>query len=169
MKAVEVEVDGALNECLSFRPLPGRLVRGRYDLNRVAEPLARIKASEWPVPIPGQRLGVDAEGIGYLAEPLHAPEHAPMREKIVAAGMKLEPELTAFEGIDVPSWLYWLRRAVEGGLARVVKGALPDTDGGKVRKNWIMAEPEPSAVDKLTAAIERQSQLFERLLEKLSK
>ena len=169
MKAVEVEIGGPLNECLSFRPLPGRLVRGRYDLNRVAEPLAKLKSAEWPVPVPGQRIGVDAEGIGYLAEPLHSPEHKPLREKIERAGMRLEPELTTFEGVDVVSWLYWLKRAVEGGIARVVKGALPDKIDGKPRKNFIMAEPEPSAVDKLTAAIEKQSQLFERLLEKLSK
>ncbi len=167
MKAVEIEIDGSRNNCLCFRPLPGRTVRGRFDLNRVAEPMARLKTAEFPEPIPGQRLGIQPDGTAYLAEPLHDAQHGPLRERIEKMGLKLEPAVTTFEGVHLPSWLYWMARAVQSGVARVVSGQLPDKPGGEPRRNFIMATPERSPIDKLTQALERQSALFERLLERL--
>ena len=164
--AIEIEIDGDRNESLRFRPLQ-RSIRGRFDLNRIAEPQARLRAAELPLPIPGQRLGIDPSGTGYLIEPLHDEDHATIREKIEKKGMKLEPELTEFPNIDLPTWLYWLKRAVESGIAKITKGKLPDKIDGKPRKNFVMAEPEPSVTDKLTAALEKQSVLFEKLLAKL--
>jgi hypothetical protein len=169
MKSIEVEIDGQHNESLSFRPLPGRRIRGRFDMNRVAEPMARLRTAEWPQPIPGQRLGIDMDGNGYVSEPLHAPEHAPTREKIVKKGMKLAPETEVFEGVDVASWLFWIGKAVASGIAKVVKGELPAKVEGKHRLNFIMAERPQSSQDKLTAAIERQNDLMAQLLDKLSR
>jgi len=169
VRAVEVEVDGQLNESLCFRPLPGRTIRGRFDLNRVAEPMARLKSAEWPRPIPGMRLGIDPENTGYVVEPLHDAEHAPIREKIVKQGMGLAPACESFEGIDVASWLFWLQRAVEAGVAKIVKGAFPDKLPGKPRLNFIVAEPRPSDSDRLAAAIERQNALMAQLLERMAK
>jgi hypothetical protein len=126
-------------------------------------------SDKWPAPIPGQRLGIDSEGRGYIAEPLYSPENAPTREKILKAGMKLAPETETFEGIDVASWLHWLMKAVASGVARIVKGEFPRELPGKPRLNFIMAEPEPSANDRLTAAIERQNALMAQLLERLAK
>jgi hypothetical protein len=169
IKQLEVEIDGQRNECLSFRPLPGRKVRGRFDINRISEPMARLQTAQWPLPIPSQKLGIDAGGTGYIAEPLHDADHAPIKEKIVKAGMKLAPEIEMFDNIDVPSWLFWIKRAVESGIAKVVKGQLPDKIEGTPRKNFITAAPEAEPIDRMTAALEKQSALFERLLEKLSK
>jgi len=73
-----------------------------------------------------------------------------------------------FQNIDLPTWLFWMKRAVESGIARVTKGELPKAiDGSKAKKNFITHEPEPSPVDKLTEALERQSKLLEKLLARL--
>ena len=56
MSTVIVEIDGPRNECLYFRPLQKR-VRGKFDLMRDSEPLAKVLASETPGPVPGQRTG----------------------------------------------------------------------------------------------------------------
>jgi len=167
VKSVDIDIDGTRNECLDFRPLPGRTVRGRFDLNRVAEPLAKLRTAELPEPVPGQRIGIDAEGVGYVAEPLYDVEHAAVRERIERRGLRLPPQRESFDGIDVVSWLYWLQRAAESGLARVVSGKLPEKIDGEPRKNFITAEPEKGPLDKLTAAIEAQTAMFARLLERL--
>lgn len=163
---LEVEIDGPHNEQLHFTPLQ-RNIRGKFDFMRMGEPMARIKAVEWPVPIPSQRLGVDADGIGYIAEPLHDAKHAPIKEKIEAQGMKLEPALQTFEGIDLTTWLFWIKQAVEAGLAKVVSGKLPDKIEGKPKMNFVLNEPPANALDKLTVAIEKQTAMFARLLERL--
>ena len=162
---IEVEIDAARNESLRFRPLQ-RTVRGRFDLNRVAEPQARLQSAAWPVPIPGQRLGIDAAGSGYLLEPLHDTANASIREKIEKAGMRLEPELTEFPDIDSPTWLYWIKRAVESGIARVISGNLPKTFEGKPKKSFLIAE-SPKTTDRLAEAIEKQTAALEKLFAKL--
>jgi hypothetical protein len=166
--AIELEIDGPANECLMFRPLE-RNIRGRLDFTRVREPLAMIESTKWPKPIPSQRLGIDPAGVGYLLEPLHDAENAVLKEKITKQGKRLEPAVQTFENINLPTWFFWIQRAVESGIAKVVKGELPEKIDGKPRINFVMADPQPSDADKLTAAIERQSALMEKLLERLSK
>jgi hypothetical protein len=97
MKSVEIEIDGPHNEALRFRPLQ-RSIRGRFDLMRIGEPMATVKAQEWP-PIPSQRIGISEEAVGYIYEALHDAEHAPLREKIERLWQRLEPQLTEFETI----------------------------------------------------------------------
>ena len=53
VKAIEVSIDDPHNHSLHFRPLQ-RTVRGGFDFNRLAEPMAKVEASKWPGPIPGQ-------------------------------------------------------------------------------------------------------------------
>jgi hypothetical protein len=163
VQAVEIEVDTEHNSNLFFRPLQ-RNVRGRFDWSRLHEPMARVKAHEWPTPLPGQRLGVDAKGVGYIAEPLHDEQHAPTKERIEGKlHRKLEPAKQTFDNVHLPSWYYWMQRAVEAGIAQVVSGKLPDDIGGKPKKDFIFAEPERSDTDKLTAAIEQQTEAFREL------
>ena len=166
VKALEIEIDGLCNEQLHFAPLQ-RHVRGRFDFMRIGEPMSKIKAHEWPVTIPSQRLGIDPDGTGYIREPLHDGEFAPIKEKIEKMGMKLEPAVQEFPGIDVVTWYFWMQRAVESGLARVVSGRLPDRIEGTPKMNFVLNEPPTSAVDKLTAAIEKQTVMFAKLLERL--
>jgi hypothetical protein len=165
---IEIEVDGPYNENLMFRPLQ-RAIRGRFDLNRVAEPMARMRSAEWPQPIPSQRLGIEADGSAYVLEPLHDEEHAAIKERIERQGMKLPPKCETFDGVDLVTWLFWIKRAVNSGIARVVAGQLPKVIDGVPKMNFIVDRPAQSAGDRLAAAIERQNVLFEKLLERLSK
>jgi hypothetical protein len=166
--AVEIEIDGPHNENLAFRPLQ-RNVRGRFDMARIGEPMAKVKAADWPTPIPSQRLGIDPDGNGYLIEPLHDAEHAALREKIEKRGKRLEPKVQEFAAIDVPSWLYWMKSAVEAGLARVTKGKLPAKIEGDIRKDFILAKPDPNSTDKLTAALTEQAAAFRGLTDAILK
>jgi len=164
MNTIEIEIDGKRNEAFHFRPL-GRNVRGRFDLTRETEPLAMMKRNEYPLPIPSQRLGLDLEsGEGYVAEPLHDIEHTAVRDVIERRGFKLPVDREAFAAVHVPTWLFWIRRAVESGLARVVKGELPATIEGEPQKSFITKQPEPKTDDRLVAAIERQNELMAALL-----
>ena len=165
---IEVAIDGPLNESLSFRPLPGKVIRGAFDLNKIPEPMARLRSSEWPQPIPGQRIGIDAEGIGYVKETLHDAEHSAIREKILKSGARLAPPIECFEGVDQASWLFWLARAVASGIARVVKGTLPDKLPSNPRRNYIMASPPETVQDRLAAAIEAQSKMIGQLVERMA-
>jgi hypothetical protein len=58
---------------------------------------------------------------------------------------------------DVPTWLYWLKRAVGAGIARVVQGKLPDKIEGKVKKTFVSNErtkdPKDKLIDRLTAIL----------------
>lgn len=169
MKGVlEIEIDGGANESLFFAPLQRR-IRGRFDVNRVAEPLARMKARDWPQPIPGQRLGINLEsGEAYLAEPLREPQHAAIRDRVERLG-KVGPDSEPFGIVHLPTWLHWLKRAVGSGIARVVKGELPTKIDGEPRRSFIHAEPAPSTNDRLAAAIDANTRMLGELLKTLRK
>lgn len=164
--AVSIEIDDADRD-LYFAPL-GRRVRGRVDPARVTKKnadAARLM-SEWPV-VPGQVLGYDfASGCGFISEPLHTEEHASVREHIEKKGFGLEPEKQVFQGQHAATWVYWMSRAVESGMAKVVSGAFPSKLDGEPRKRFLVAE-QPSTTDKLVAVLERQAELIEALLQKL--
>jgi hypothetical protein len=153
---VEIVIDGPQNENLYFRPLQ-RPLRGTFDLNRVPEPLARMQINAFPRPIPGLHIVVDAEKkTGTIIDPLHDAEHAAIREKIEARGLKLGPQAERFDGIDVNTWLFWMRRAVASGVAKIVDGKFPEIDEAKARKNFVVAEqrdPRDSLIDRLVAVL----------------
>jgi hypothetical protein len=158
---VEIEIDNPRNGCLQFQPL-GRSLRGKYHPMRDAEPNAKLLITDYPDGVPGQRLGLDQEaGTAYIADGLHddTPSAGQVRDKLKAKGFSLPPareDLSLSPG-DVPTWQYWMRRAVEAGLAKVVKGKLPDTIKGKVRKSFITQErgpdPRDRQIERLTAIL----------------
>lgn len=155
MKPVEIEIDGPRNESWHFPP-GGFDVRGRFDLLRVAEPMARSKSHEWPSPIPSQRLGVDESGCGYLVESLHEPEFAALREKIESIPKKLPPAKRDLGKVtDEASWVYWLKRAVESGLAKITKGSLPKECPGEPKLDYHLANVRSRRDDKLALALGR--------------
>ena len=159
---VTIEVDGK-NRNLLFPPLRRR-IRGRFDVARMPEP-GRLR-TEWAEPIPGQLLALNpATGAAALVEPLRGAEHAGLREKIERRGLRIAEEREDLGPVHVPTWLHFMRLAVDAGMARVVSGELPE-------RNEIEGEPQmdyvtrrqPSPIDRLTAAIERQTAALEKLL-----
>jgi hypothetical protein len=168
MSSVTIEIDGARNEALHFRPLQRRL-RGRFDYMRDTEPMSKVRAGEEPGPIPGQRLGFDsATGTGFVAEPLHLPEFRAIRERIETKGFRLPPEREEFPNADEATWLFWIDGAVKAGLARVIDGKLPDKIDGKPQLNFVTGDRD-TTTDRLAAAVERQNELFGSLLDVLKR
>lgn len=164
---VEIEIDGARNEAHFFRPLMRRL-RGRFDLNRVAEPQARMKSVECPDPIPGLRIGLDfVTATGYVSDPLTEPEQAANRARITQRGLSLGSAREDFPEVDCPTWAFWLRRAVESGAARVVRGELPEELGGAPVTSCVTAR-RPNSADRLAEAIENNTRVLAAVLEKLA-
>lgn len=164
---LEIEVAGDQNEQLFFAPLQRR-IRGRFDLNAVPEPLARMKTREYPQPIPGQRIGLDlGTGEGYVAEPLHEPVNKAIRERVERKA-RIAPERETFAAVHVPTWLFWLKRACESGIARVVKGKLPETIDGEPQKHFI-TRPPVNHNDRLAEMIECNTKVMMELLRAIKK
>jgi len=162
---IAIEIDGAHNEQLRFRPLQ-RSIRGRFDLNRIREPQARMKTTEWPEPIPSQRIGIDLDsGTGFIVETIH--QHPAIKARIEQRGMQLAPEREEFSNVDLPTWLYWIKQAVESGLAKVVVGELPERIEGEPQMEFVV-QRGPDTNDRLAAAIESNTAVLSALLEKLT-
>lgn len=179
---VEIEIDNATSDNatninLFFRPI-ARKLRGRWSIQRVADKNAMALISQWPDPIPGQRLALDLQrGTVAIIEPLHDADQVANRRRIAATGRELAPareELGAAD-TDVVTIAYWMRLAVESGVARVVAGELPDiaTLGGKPTKSFF-STPKQDSADKLSLAIEnlarvadQQTQILAALVDRL--
>lgn len=131
-----IEIDSEANTSLHFGPL-GRRLRGGLDLTRTLDIGAAEIRGAWPEPIPGQRLELYAsERRAVVVDPLGAegdPRQERNRQRIREAKFKLPAAREEIDGVDVPTFAYWMRRAVEGGHARLVSGKIPDTAGEKVR------------------------------------
>ena len=158
---LEIEIDGKENECLHFRPLQ-RSIRGRFDFARLREPMADTLRSTWPEAIPSQRIGIDGAD-GFVLEPLHDAEHSQTRERIEGQGMKLADAKETFADIDLPTWLFWIKHAVESGIAKVVSGKLPDTIEGEPQLSFITIR-QPSDTARLATAIEQTNVLLAELV-----
>jgi hypothetical protein len=152
---LEVEIDTPTNGNLIFMPIGGKKVRGRFDWRRVKEPLAAITAARWPAGgiIPGQRIGVDPDtGAAWIVDPLHDSENSLVRERIVGQGLTLPPARQDFPGVHVPTWLHWIKRACEAGLAKIVTGALPAKIEGEPKLSFFgnpTVDPRDAMIDKL--------------------
>lgn len=152
-ETIEIQVAGPNNDSLAFRPLQ-RTIRGRFDLNNVNEPKAMALRATYPQPIPGQIIGIDPNtNEGYIREPLREERYAAIRERIEAQGLKLASCEEKFMGVDPLTWAYWMRRAVDSGLAHVVKGKLPERiDASKIQRNSIV-KPQRSRSENLVSAL----------------
>ncbi|MGO8753550.1 MAG: hypothetical protein ACLQNE_47045 [Thermoguttaceae bacterium] len=131
IEPITVEVDaGKSNANLFFQPL-GKPIRGRFGFIRTQIPDAMRLAQRFDGnDIPGMEIRIDPEnGAAAILEPLHRPENKKIRERIEKDGSTIPPAEQEFTGIDTATWLFWLRRAVESGLARIVSGAFPKDIG----------------------------------------
>lgn len=150
---LEIEIDGPNNQQHRFRPLQ-RNLRGRFDFGRVAEPMAKLQTNRFPQPIPGQRLSLDtASGEAAIIEPLHDAEHIRTRRTIEKHGSTIAPQQQPLGKVHIATFLFWMKSAVEAGLARVVRGTLPDVIEGEPQKSFLSAAAfNPN--DRLAAALE---------------
>jgi hypothetical protein len=147
MAVIEIEVDHVQKRNMAFTPTQS-VVRGRLDFLRGDKAL-RGKADDWPGGVPGQVIGFDTDSAtGYIAEPLHDPEHAATRAKIEAMGQSLPDRRKTYGGPGEPgydhaaTWLHWMKRAVDSGHAKIVKGKLPAKIDGKPRSNFVTQDPQ---------------------------
>ena len=99
-------------------------------------------------------------------EPLHDEEHSATREKIERKGMSIAPEKGTFEGVDIDTWAYWIAKAIDAKVARIVSGELPAFDASKARRSFITAD-EPDPTDRLAAAVEAQTLVLKKLIDRL--
>lgn len=156
---VELEYDSETNSSYGFRPAM-REVRGRFDVNRLPE--AGSLRKRFPTPIPGQRLGLDANGV-YVREPLYQEEFKTLRAEIEKTA-KLEPERTYLD-VDVATFCYWVKEAMKSGHLKIVAGALPEKVQGEP-KTVFHYTPQPSPMDRLASEFRRLGDLLEKVLAK---
>jgi hypothetical protein len=148
MPVIEIEVANDANADLFYLPL-GKRLRGKVDFLKVNEAEAIKLAREYPQGIPGQRLVIDTEAAtAAVVEPLHEPQHAAVREKVAAKGFGLPPAREEAAGVDVPTCLFWARRAVEGGLAKVVRGSIPKVEGRARKRFMTTPDADPAEDDR---------------------
>jgi hypothetical protein len=158
MPVIEIEADEKHNRSMFFLPLQ-RPIRGRLDFGREADPEAIRLTRDFPTPIPGQRIFFDPDREeAAVVEPLHGDEHKALRELIASKNLgALDPER-----VTVPApkdthrtFYYWLRRAIDAGLARVVRGTIPDMEEiqkrmkGRIQKSWIVPDRGPDRKDRI--------------------
>ncbi|MGE0607130.1 MAG: hypothetical protein AB7O62_08560 [Pirellulales bacterium] len=158
--AIEIEVDTEHNNNVLFQPLQ-RSIRGRFSFDRAAkhEKNWHLVSAGWPDMIPGQRIGFDAAtGEGYILEPLHAPDHEGIAERVKAQAMKLAPEREAVKLTDQgrADWLWAMKCLTDHGIAKLVKGEFP--------REVAPPTPKPATLD----PIDRLATAIEGLLEKLA-
>lgn len=163
---IAIEFDSPNNASFRFTPLQ-QVIRGRFDLHRVKEPQAGKLLSQWAEPIPSQVLQFNLEtGDGAIIEPLWEERFAALREKIEAKGQRLPPARQVFK-LDSATFAYWIRGLVGTGDAKIVSGELPANVPGTPRTRFHSSE-QVDPIDRLAAAIERQSAGQERILELLT-
>lgn len=183
-RTVEIEVDGTetvngkqepTNVNLYFRPLK-RTLRGRFDLHRVKQTKALQNSRQWPDPIPGQRLALDLDTReAFVVEPLHDPEQSANKRRVTSARFDLPPAREPLGKVDLATFIYWMRRAIESGVARVVLGELPaEVDGTPQTSFFSTPRPDANAnlaaaIDRMATASEQQTKVLTALVEKLAK
>lgn len=163
MKTVEIEIDGPRNENLHFAPLL-TTVRGKVDLRRI--PNGFMLANQYPLTIPGQRIefNLDKDECCIIDGIHDEPEVKAVLEKRYTI-----PERRKELGKkDRTTFLFWMKRAVESGIAKLVKGEFPKLEG-KPQTNFVSHTHQEPANDKLAAALDKNTELLERLLAKFLK
>lgn len=168
--AIEIEVNDDHNGSLHFAPLQTR-IRGRFDSSRLLkhDDGAGAIARQWDTPIPGQRLRLNVDdGTAEIVEPLNDDEHAGLREKIQAKGHRIAKG-QSFSSVDVVTWAFWMRRAVESGSAQLVSGTFPKDLPGKPRTSFITSvNSEADPITKLAEAFDRQTEMLGKVLAALA-
>ena len=166
-KEVLVEICNEHCRNVYFAPLD-RVVRGSFDVQKVARNNANAVSllNSFPQAIPGQRIRLDMEHAeGSIEEPLHHEQHRATVEQLKKRNLRLCPERETFDSVDVASWLYHMRTAVNSGAAKVLEGEFPVGKIEGARESFV-TQPAQDPIDRLTKAIESQTAAFERMLQR---
>lgn len=172
---IEIEVRNPANRGLLFKPLMTP-VRGAIDFAATRCPdLWAVGMEFGGKPIPGQRIMLDTEkGTGIVYDPLALPENEAVAEKLRAklsgpvkgAGIKFaEPK--KHDAVHPATWLYHMRRAVEGGLAVVTQGDVNAKVDGVPQKEFIHRREPDKQTGTIAALLEQNALLTKLLLESL--
>jgi hypothetical protein len=164
---IEVEVDHELGRSLDFFPI-GRQLRSRLDFKQMRSEHSAGLLKKFPDPIPGQIIGINPSlQKGWIREPLHDARYAAMRKQIEKAEFDLAPEITEIANVDVPTWLFWLRRALDAKCVRVLSGKVPQIAEieGQPRTERFGVQSRDKTIDTLVA---QNQKLIELLLAGMS-
>ena len=164
IEPIEIAVD-ALDKHLYFPPL-SRQIRGTVDFRRIADrdPGALQMSRDWGT-VPGEVLGIDREGKVYVREPLHDAGHKRLKERIERAGMRLQDEVTTFDAADLARVLWTIKRAVDGGIATILKGRLPETMPEDPDKR-VATDPRDDQINTLVSSVTKLADTVEKLVAK---
>jgi hypothetical protein len=148
---VVVEVGDDKCRCMQW-PMTKQTLRGAWVKANLFSVTMHPSLQACP-DLPGMRVGLDARaGRGRVFDPLNLPEFKETLEKAQAAlesgpwrkkyGPEKDVEYPSLRPSEVKSWLYWMRRLVDGKSAKVLSGRLPTMEEiealpGKTRiENW---------------------------------
>lgn len=156
--AVETPKDGNL-----YFPPAKRTLRGRKDFNRMAQHEKNFMelAFHFPQGIPGTVIRIDLdEKQVWLREPLHDAQWETARDEIISRGIALPPASEPIAGARLPDWLHEIKRSLDAGYLRIVRGALPRQLGEETKRQ--------ETIDPSERRIERLCDLVEKLLETMA-
>jgi hypothetical protein len=165
---VEIVIDTSRNGDVLFHPA-GERVRGAFQpVNVAAEDIGQL-VRDFPRGIPGATIAFDpATGTGFIRDPLTSPELTKEREAIErrAGGLlgqpaKVEypPAEKRFDSAHAGTWLGWMRRLVASGVAKLVRGKLPDSDPPDMKRGFYhtpKVDPSTATINQLVALLAAQ-------------
>lgn len=161
MQSCEIEVNTGTNSNVLYGPIT-EAVRGRVVVDQKMPRAKRNRLEALKITeIPGQRIGVTAEGERYVAEPLRDDEHSDLRKMIVKRGLEIADARKTYQTHDAKVWGDEMKRLVDGNHATLVSGSLPKTLGD--RPNFFTGRPlpGPSNNDRLAVAIEKLTDMLD--------
>lgn len=123
MDKLEIQFDYKSRDFV-FRPLQKRF-RGTLRMSDVKLRGAGDLALEIPE-LPGVIIGIEG-ATGYVRDPLAEDQYAALRAKLREKFHTEPAKREEFAGVDRECWLYWLKRAVDDGRAKLLCGMFPKT------------------------------------------
>lgn len=160
---LEVTFDTPEDGNVYFPPC-GYSLRGRRDFMRMAmhQPDAVNLAAQFPRGLPSTLLRIDLdERAVTLVEPLRSDEWLPERESLEARQIPI-PRDIEIPHPHISDWLHEVKRSLDFGRAKIVKGALPEDLGEESGK------PRLSPDEKSESREEKLCDLIENLLATLA-
>jgi len=157
---IELQIDTGTNGDVMFHPV-GERVRGRFQVAKVNASELGTLPRDLPDGVPGQVIAFDpATSTGYIRDPLLSPENASIKDAIVkrmGGQVEFGPAEKPFPNAHAGTWTGWMRQLVLAGLAKVVKGKLPDSDPEDMRRSFYTPDAKvdrrDAIIDKLTALL----------------